>query len=116
MAESWFWRLTASAGCRRAYRIGVTTEVFFDDMRILAVNLLGEEGKRFPYILSGMNAKHILIAAECALTRLISLISLSFSSHVLSLIRRVPVNRSSRYPTLQPVEVEIHDRCCEQGQ
>ncbi len=42
-----------------------TTEVFFDDMRIPAKNLLGEEGKGFRYILTGMNAERILIAAEC---------------------------------------------------
>ncbi len=42
-----------------------TTEVFFDDLRIPAANLIGEEGKGFRYILSGMNAERILIAAEC---------------------------------------------------
>ncbi len=42
-----------------------TTEVFFDDMRMPAENLVGEEGKGFRYILSGMNAERILIAAEC---------------------------------------------------
>ena len=42
-----------------------TTEVFFDGMRIPAANLLGEEGKGFRYILSGMNAERVLIAAEC---------------------------------------------------
>jgi len=42
-----------------------TTEVFFDDMRIPASSLIGEEGKGFHYILSGMNAERILIAAEC---------------------------------------------------
>ncbi|MGV3512482.1 MAG: acyl-CoA dehydrogenase family protein [Novosphingobium sp.] len=42
-----------------------TTEVFFDQMRIPAANLLGEEGKGFRYILSGMNAERVLIAAEC---------------------------------------------------
>ena len=42
-----------------------TTEVFFDDMRISADTLIGEEGKGFRYILSGMNAERILIAAEC---------------------------------------------------
>ena len=41
------------------------TEVFFDDMRIPASSLIGEEGKGFRYILSGMNAERILIAAEC---------------------------------------------------
>ena len=42
-----------------------TTEVFFDDMRIPAASLVGEEGKGFRYILSGMNAERILIASEC---------------------------------------------------
>lgn len=42
-----------------------TTEVFFDDMRVPADSLIGEEGKGFSYILSGMNAERILIAAEC---------------------------------------------------
>ncbi|WP_299323847.1 acyl-CoA dehydrogenase family protein [Parasphingopyxis sp.] len=42
-----------------------TTEVFFDDMRVPAANLIGEEGQGFRYILSGMNAERILIAAEC---------------------------------------------------
>src|SRR3954464_10632983 len=42
-----------------------TTEVFFDDLRVAAENLVGEEGRGFRYILSGMNAERILIAAEC---------------------------------------------------
>ncbi|MCL4710162.1 MAG: acyl-CoA/acyl-ACP dehydrogenase [Pseudorhodoplanes sp.] len=42
-----------------------TTEVFFDNMRVPAANLIGEEGRGFRYILSGMNAERILIAAEC---------------------------------------------------
>ncbi|MFZ1743682.1 MAG: acyl-CoA dehydrogenase family protein [Pontixanthobacter sp.] len=42
-----------------------TTEIFFDDMRIPASALIGDEGKGFRYILSGMNAERILIAAEC---------------------------------------------------
>ena len=42
-----------------------TTELFFDDLRVPAANLVGEEGKGFRYILSGMNAERILIAAEC---------------------------------------------------
>ncbi|WP_299192685.1 acyl-CoA dehydrogenase family protein [uncultured Erythrobacter sp.] len=40
-------------------------EVFFDDLRIPASALVGEEGKGFRYILSGMNAERILIGAEC---------------------------------------------------
>ncbi len=42
-----------------------TTEVFFDNVVVPAENLIGEEGKGFRYILSGMNAERVLIAAEC---------------------------------------------------
>ena len=42
-----------------------TTELFFDDVKVPAENLIGEEGNGFRYILSGMNAERILIAAEC---------------------------------------------------
>ncbi len=42
-----------------------TTQLFFDDMPVPAENLIGEEGKGFRYILSGMNAERMLIAAEC---------------------------------------------------
>ncbi|MBN9550101.1 MAG: acyl-CoA/acyl-ACP dehydrogenase [Alphaproteobacteria bacterium] len=42
-----------------------TTEVFFDNVKVPVENLVGQEGKGFRYILSGMNAERILIAAEC---------------------------------------------------
>lgn len=42
-----------------------TTEVFFDNLRIPASALIGEEGKGFRYILAVMNSERILIAAEC---------------------------------------------------
>jgi acyl-CoA dehydrogenase len=42
-----------------------TAEVFFENMRVPADNLIGNEGEGFRYILSGMNAERILIAAEC---------------------------------------------------
>ncbi|MCG6882976.1 MAG: acyl-CoA/acyl-ACP dehydrogenase [Silicimonas sp.] len=42
-----------------------TTEVFFDNVPVPAASLIGEEGKGFRYILSGMNAERMLIAAEC---------------------------------------------------
>jgi len=42
-----------------------TTEVFFDNLRVPASSLIGEEGRGFRYILDGMNAERILIAAEC---------------------------------------------------
>ncbi len=42
-----------------------TTELFFDDLKVPVANLIGEEGQGFKYILSGMNAERVLIAAEC---------------------------------------------------
>jgi acyl-CoA dehydrogenase len=42
-----------------------TNELFFDDLEIPAENLIGEEGKGFKYILDGLNAERVLIAAEC---------------------------------------------------
>jgi acyl-CoA dehydrogenase len=42
-----------------------TTEVFIDDLEVPAENRVGEEGMGFRYILDGMNAERILIAAEC---------------------------------------------------
>lgn len=42
-----------------------TTEVFFDDVEVPSVNLIGEEGMGFRYLLDGLNAERILIASEC---------------------------------------------------
>lgn len=42
-----------------------TTAISFDDVPVPAENLIGTEGEGFRYILSGMNAERILIAAEC---------------------------------------------------
>ena len=42
-----------------------TNELFIDDLEVPVDNLIGEEGKGFRYILDGMNAERILIAAEC---------------------------------------------------
>jgi len=42
-----------------------TTEVFFDNMKIPADSLIGEEGRGLKYVLDGMNAERTLIAAEC---------------------------------------------------
>jgi acyl-CoA dehydrogenase len=42
-----------------------TTEAFFDDLEVPAGNLVGEEGKGFRYLIDGLNAERILIAAEC---------------------------------------------------
>ena len=42
-----------------------STELFIEDLRVPAENLIGEEGNGFRYILDGMNAERILIASEC---------------------------------------------------
>ena len=42
-----------------------TNELFFDELEIPADNLIGEEGQGFKYILTGLNAERVLIAAEC---------------------------------------------------
>ncbi len=42
-----------------------TTQVFFDDVRVPAENLIGKEGQGFRYILDGMNAERTLIGGEC---------------------------------------------------
>ena len=42
-----------------------TTELFIENLEVPVENLIGEEGKGFKYILDGMNAERILIAAEC---------------------------------------------------
>lgn len=42
-----------------------TNEIFFDNLEIPASHLIGEEGKGFKYILDGLNAERVLIAAEC---------------------------------------------------
>ncbi|HEX7778821.1 MAG TPA: acyl-CoA dehydrogenase family protein [Vicinamibacterales bacterium] len=42
-----------------------TTELFFDDLEVPADALVGDEGKGFRYLIDGLNAERILIAAEC---------------------------------------------------
>jgi acyl-CoA dehydrogenase len=42
-----------------------TTELFFDDLEVSVDALVGEEGKGFRYLIDGLNAERILIAAEC---------------------------------------------------
>jgi acyl-CoA dehydrogenase len=42
-----------------------TNELFFDNLEVPVENLIGEEGKGFRYILDGLNAERVLIAAEC---------------------------------------------------
>ena len=49
----------------RAMMNHATTEVFFDNLEVPAENRVGEEGRGFRYLLDGLNAERILIAAEC---------------------------------------------------
>ncbi|MCW2975363.1 MAG: acyl-CoA dehydrogenase domain protein [Actinomycetia bacterium] len=42
-----------------------TTEIFLDEVEVPADALIGEEGRGFRYIVDGMNAERVLIAAEC---------------------------------------------------
>ena len=50
---------------RRVMMNNATTELVFEGLRVPAEDLIGEEGEGFRYILDGMNAERILIAAEC---------------------------------------------------
>ena len=50
---------------RRMMMNNATNELVLEDLRVPAGNLIGEEGEGFRYILDGMNAERILIAAEC---------------------------------------------------
>jgi len=50
---------------RRVMMNNETNELFFEDLRIPAESLVGEEGEGFRYVMDGMNAERILIAAEC---------------------------------------------------
>jgi acyl-CoA dehydrogenase len=50
---------------RRVMMNNATNELVFEGLRVPAGNLIGEEGEGFRYILDGMNAERILIAAEC---------------------------------------------------
>jgi acyl-CoA dehydrogenase len=50
---------------RRVMMNNATNELLFHGLRVPAENLIGEEGRGFRYVLDGMNAERILIAAEC---------------------------------------------------
>lgn len=50
---------------RRVMMNNHTNELLLEDVRVPAENLIGEEGEGFRYVLDGLNAERILIAAEC---------------------------------------------------
>ena len=51
-------------GLKPEINVGEETEVFFENLRVPAKNMIGEEGKGFRYLLDGLNAERILISAE----------------------------------------------------
>ena len=57
--------MASPSGPIRTMMNHATTELFFDDLEIRASALVGEEGKGFRYLIDGLNAERILIAAEC---------------------------------------------------
>ena len=50
---------------RRVMMNNFTNELLFDGVEVPARNLIGEEGEGLRYVMDGMNAERILIAAEC---------------------------------------------------
>ncbi len=50
---------------RRVMMNNETNELLFENLRVPMHDLVGEEGEGFRYIMDGMNAERILIAAEC---------------------------------------------------
>jgi acyl-CoA dehydrogenase len=95
-----------------------TTEVFFDNVRVPAANLVGEEGKGFRYILSGMNAERILIAAECIgdakwfLER-----ATTYARERVVFARPIGQNQGIQFPIakayaeMRAAELMVHDAC-----
>jgi alkylation response protein AidB-like acyl-CoA dehydrogenase len=76
-----------------------TTEVFFDNMRIPASSLLGEEGQGFRYILSGMNAERVLIASECiGDAKWFTRTSVKYASEREVFGRQIGVNQGVQFP------------------
>ncbi|KAI9025543.1 acyl-CoA dehydrogenase, short-chain specific [Hyaloraphidium curvatum] len=79
-----------------------TTEIFIENLRVPAENLIGEEGKGFRYILDGMNAERILIAAECiGDARYLLDRSVSYSKERVVFGRPIGANQGIQFPIAQ---------------
>ena len=76
-----------------------TNALFFDDMEIPADTLVGEEGKGFQYILSGMNAERILVASESIGDgRWFTEKSVAYSGHRVIFGRPIGANQGVQFP------------------
>ncbi|MGI4795875.1 MAG: acyl-CoA dehydrogenase family protein [Janthinobacterium lividum] len=93
-------------------------EVFFDQMRIPADSLVGEEGKGFRYILDGMNAERLLIAAECiGDAKWFTNKSVAYARDRLVFGRPIGQNQGIQFPIarayaqMRAAELMVHDGC-----
>jgi acyl-CoA dehydrogenase len=76
-----------------------TNALFFDDARIPADSLVGEEGKGFSYILSGMNAERILVASESIGDgRWFTDKAVAYSAHRVIFGRPIGANQGVQFP------------------
>jgi acyl-CoA dehydrogenase len=76
-----------------------TTEVFFDDLTLPADALIGEEGKGFKYILTGMNAERMLIASECIGDgRFLIERATAYASERVVFVRPIGANQGVQFP------------------
>lgn len=93
-------------------------EVFFDDMRIPADSLIGEAGKGFRYILDGMNAERLLIAAECiGDAKWFTKRSVEYASQRAVFGRSIGQNQGIQFPIarayaqMRAAELMVHEGC-----
>jgi acyl-CoA dehydrogenase len=96
-----------------------TSEAFFEDLEIPAANLIGEEGKGFRYILDGLNAERVLIAAECiGDARWFIDKATAYAGERIVFDRPIGMNQGVQFPIAEShIEVEAADlmrwRACE---
>lgn len=88
-----------------------TTELFIEDLEVPVENLIGEEGKGFKYILDGMNAERILIAAECIGDgRWFTERSINYSKERRVFDRQIGQNQGIQFPIARAhVQIEAAD-------
>ena len=79
-----------------------TTEMFFDELEVPQENLVGEQGNGFQYIMDGMNAERILIAAECiGDSRWFTSKSTSYANERVVFDRPIGKNQGIQFPIAQ---------------
>lgn len=91
-----------------------TTEVFFDNLRIPADSLIGEEGRGFRYILDGMNAERILVASEgIGDGRFFVRKATDYASNRVVFGRPIGANQAVQFPIARAwAELEAADMIC----